>query len=41
MSREPDAPAAPLGFKVFLVVAGFYLLLRLGQGIAWLLERLG
>lgn len=31
----------PIGFWVFVVAAGLYLVLRLAQGIAWVVDRLG
>ena len=35
--REPY----PFGFKLFVVLAGLYLLLRLVQGVQWLIDRFG
>ena len=31
----------PFGFKLFVVLAGLYLLLRLVQGVQWLIDRFG
>ena len=31
----------PFGFKLFVVLAGPYLLLRLVQGVQWLIDRFG
>ncbi len=35
-----EAEPTPLGFKIFLAVAALYLLMRVVQGVAWVLERL-
>lgn len=40
---EEDSTApepSPWGFRIALVLTAIYLLYRMGQGIAWLIERL-
>lgn len=37
-SRQPEP--SPWGFRITLVLVGVYLLYRLWQGVAWLVERL-
>jgi hypothetical protein len=39
MTEEPNEPT-PILFRVVLVAAALYLLLRFVQGIAWVVERL-
>ena len=40
--NEPEPPERyPIGFKLFVVLAALYLLLRLVQGVQWLIERFG
>jgi hypothetical protein len=38
-SPDIDIPT-PLSFKVMVVLAGIYLLYRLGQGVVWLIQAL-
>jgi hypothetical protein len=41
---EEDSPSpapSPWSFRILVAAAGFYLLYRFGQGIGWLVERLG
>ncbi len=38
-SSELDLPT-PLSFKIMVVLAGLYLLYRLGQGVVWLFQAL-
>lgn len=40
MTDQRDEPT-PILFRVVLAAAALYLLLRLGQGVAWVLDRLG
>lgn len=36
-----DDQPVPLGFKLLVVAAGLYILLRVVEGVGWLLNRLG
>jgi hypothetical protein len=40
MTQPPADEPAPLGFKVLVAAAGFYLLIRLGQGVVWFVDWL-
>jgi hypothetical protein len=39
LTDEPDE-GTPILFRVVLVAAALYLVIRFGQGIAWVVERL-
>lgn len=41
MSEPATGEHAPLGFWIFVVLAGLYLAVRLVQGIVWLVDWLG
>jgi hypothetical protein len=36
----PPVPPAPWGFRIVLLLVAVYLLYRLGQGVAWVVQRL-
>ncbi len=40
MTQPPTGEPAPLGFKLLVGAAAFYLLVRLGQGVVWFVDWL-